>query len=81
MSSIVDFLLGFGSLFLIIPSLLLLGLGLAKKSHLIILFSYLVFLPIFLILIFIEVRIYLLPLLILPPAQIFYYFKIKNQPA
>lgn len=81
MASIVDFLLGFGSLFLIIPSLLLLGLGVAKKSPLIILLSYLLFLPIFLILIFIEMRIYFIPLLILPPVQVFYYFKIKNETA
>ncbi|RLQ89870.1 hypothetical protein D9754_13845 [Planomicrobium sp. Y74] len=81
MTAIADFLLGFGSLFLIVPSILLFGLGLAKNSHQIILFSYFVFLPIFLILIFIEMRVYFLPLLFLPPAQIFYYFKIKNQPA
>lgn len=81
MSSLVDFLLGFGSLVLIIPSLLLFAVGLAKKSHPIILFSYLLFLPIFLILIFVEMRVYFLPMLFLPAIQIFYYFKIKNQVA
>lgn len=81
MSSFVDFLLGFGSLVLIIPSLLLFAVGMAKKSPPIILFSYLLFLPIFLILIFIEMRVYFLPMLFLPAIQIFYYFKIKNQVA
>ncbi|PKH12110.1 hypothetical protein CXF70_00990 [Planomicrobium sp. MB-3u-38] len=80
MTAIVDFLLGFGSLTLIIPSILLFGLGLAKNSHQTVLLSYFLFLPIFLILIFIEMRVYFLPLVFLPAIQIFYYFKIKNQP-
>lgn len=78
---LVGFLYGNGPLLLIIPSLLLLGWGLVKKSHIIILVSYLVFLPIFLALIFLQMQPYFYPFLILPVIQLFYYFKIKNNVA
>lgn len=78
---LVGFLYGNGSLLLIIPSLLLLGWGLVKKSHIIILVSYLVFFPIFLALIFLQMQPYFYPFLILSVIQLFYYFKIKNNVA
>ncbi|WP_142826397.1 hypothetical protein [Planococcus soli] len=74
-------LAGYLPFFLIIPSLLLLAYGLVKKSHNVILISYIVFFPIFMALIFMEMDSYLLPLLFLPPLQVFYYFKLKNSPA
>lgn len=74
-------LTGYAPFLLIVPSLLLLVYGLVKKSHNIILISYIVFFPIFMALIFMKMDYYLLPLLFLPPLQVFYYFKLKNSVA
>lgn len=72
---------GYLQFLFIVPALLLFAYGVVKNSHRVILFSYIVFFPVFMALIFVEMDYYLLPLLMLPPIQVFYYFKLRNSPA